>query len=212
MVTPFVLRGWPLSRRKGCNPLFVPQRHKTPRTFRYPGHSVSQSTHTGLVPYRNAPLHLFGKRKFGGVIMTKDMLEKFFQRYGHFFMKSLGGEIDGDEMAELYAPEFIAASPIGVRVGKNNAEFREALSGGYAQYRKLGTKGMRVRGVEMLPMDALHCVAKVAWTASYEVASKQQVDIDFDVYYLMQERNGKLRIFGWISGNEQELLKEYGVV
>ena len=44
--------------------------------------------------------------------MTKDQLEKFFQRYERFFMKSLGGEIDGGELAELYAPEFIAASPL----------------------------------------------------------------------------------------------------
>lgn len=144
--------------------------------------------------------------------MTKDALEKFFQRYEQFFMQSLIGEIDGDEMSELYAPEFIAASPLGVLAGKNDAGFRQALSDGYEQYRKIGTKGMRVRGVEMSQIDDLHCVANVAWTASYEVANNQKVDIDFDVHYLMQELNGKLRIFGWISGNEQELLKQYGVI
>ena len=115
-------------------------------------------------------------------------------------------------MSELYAPEFIAASPIGVLAGKNDVGFRQALSDGYEQYRKIGTKGMRIRGVEMSQIDALHCVANVAWTASYEVANKQQIDIDFDVHYLMQELNGKLRIFGWISGNEQELLKQHGVI
>ena len=144
--------------------------------------------------------------------MTKELLEKFFQRYERFFMKSFRGEIDGNEMAELYAPEFIAASPIGVLTGKNDAEFRNALSSGYEQYRKIGTKGMHVRGVEMLPIDEFHCVANVAWTASYEIANNQQVDIDFDVHFLMQELDGKLRIFGWISGNEQELLKQYGVI
>ena len=144
--------------------------------------------------------------------MTKDTLEKFFQRYQRFFMKSLNGKTNGDEMAELYAPEFIAASPFGVRAGKNDAEFQEALSCGYEQYRRIGTKGMRVRSIEMLPIDAFHCVANVAWTASYELTNRQQVDIDFNVYYLMQERNEKVRIFGWISGNEQELLKQYGVI
>lgn len=144
--------------------------------------------------------------------MTKDTLEKFFQRYERFFMQSLSGEIDGDEMSELYAPDFIAASPIGVLAGKNDTGFRQALSDGYEQYRKIGTKGMRVRDVEMLRIDEFHCVANVAWTASYEVPNKHQVHIDFDVYYLMQELNGKLRIFGWISGNEQELLKQYGVI
>lgn len=42
--------------------------------------------------------------------MTKDTLEKFFQRYECFFMQSINGEIDGDEMSELYASGFIAAS------------------------------------------------------------------------------------------------------
>ena len=64
----------------------------------------------------------------------------------------------------------------------------------------------------MSQIDDLHCVANVAWTASYEVANNQKVDIDFDVHYLMQELNGKLHIFGWISGNEQELLRQYGVI
>lgn len=127
-------------------------------------------------------------------------------------MQSLNGEIDGDEMAELYAPEFIAASPLGVLTGKNDAGFRQALSGGYEQYRRIGTKEMRVRGIEMSRIDELHCVAKVAWTASYDVSNGQRINIDFDVHYLMQELNGKLRIFGWISGNEQELLKQYGVI
>lgn len=144
--------------------------------------------------------------------MTKDSLKQFFQRYEQFFMQSLNGELDDTVMSELYASEFIAASPLGVLTGKNDTNFQQALSEGYEQYRKIGTKEMRVRDVEMLPIDDLHCVADVAWTASYEVANGQQVNIDFNVHHLMQNLNGKLRVFGWISGNEQELLKEYGVL
>lgn len=144
--------------------------------------------------------------------MTKETLEKFFQRYECFFMKSLNGEPDAVEMSELYAPEFIAASPLGVLTGKNDDGFRQALSSGYEQYREIGTKGMYVRGVGMSQIDELHCVAHVAWTASYETPDERQIDIDFNVHYLMQELDGKLRIFGWVSGNEQELLKRYGVI
>lgn len=144
--------------------------------------------------------------------MTKDTLEKFFERYERFFMQSLNGEINGQEMSELYAPEFIAASPLGVMAGKNDDTFQQALSGGYEHYRKIGTKGMRVRKIRMQPIDEIHCVADVAWTASYERPDKQWVDIEFDVYYLMQELNGQLRIFGWISGNEQTLLRQYGII
>lgn len=37
-------------------------------------------------------------------------------------------------------------------------------------------------------------------------------EIDFHVHYLMQERDGNLRIFGWISGDEQGPLREYGII
>jgi hypothetical protein AXYL_03602 len=144
--------------------------------------------------------------------MTQEALERFFERYERFFMQSLNGELNGQEMSELYATEFIAASPLGVLTGKNDENFQNALSNGYEQYRKIGTKGMRIRSVRMQPIDEIHCVADVSWTASYEKPDNQQIDIDFDVYYLMQELNGTLRVFGWISGDEQEALKQYGVI
>lgn len=144
--------------------------------------------------------------------MTQEALERFFERYERFFMQSLNGELNGQEMSELYATEFIAASPLGVLTGKNDENFQNALSNGYEQYRKIGTKGMRIRSVRMQPIDEIHCVADVSWTASYEKPDNQQIDIDFDVYYLMQELNGTLRVFGWISGDEQEVLKQYGVI
>ncbi len=144
--------------------------------------------------------------------MTREILEKFFRRYEAFFMKSLYEKVDGEEMAKLYAPEFIAASPYGVMTGRNNGDFRQALSAGYEQYRKIGTKGMYVREVKMIPIDEMHCIADVAWTASYEKENGRTIDIDFDVHYLMQEKDSELCIFGWITGDEQALLKEYGVM
>lgn len=144
--------------------------------------------------------------------MTRDDVKNFFMRYAQFFMRSLHGELDADELSALYAPEFIAASPLGVMTGKNDRTFQEALAQGYAQYRQMGTKGMRVRDVSVSPIDQMHCVAHVAWTATYAVAGGPDVDIDFEVHYLMQELDRKLHVFGWIAGNEQELLRESGVI
>ena len=144
--------------------------------------------------------------------MTKNMIENFFKRYERFFAQFLNGEMDANEMDALYAQEFIAASSIGVMAGKNNSEFQQAMAQGYEQYRKIGTKGMRVREVRVSSIDELHCVAHVAWTATYANANSPNIEIDFDVHYLLQELKGKLHIFGWVSGNEQELLKEYGVI
>ncbi len=144
--------------------------------------------------------------------MTKNEVKSFFMRYEQFFMRSLHGEIDPDELSSLYAQEFIAASPLGVMTGKNDAVFQQTLAQGYEQYRRMGTQEMRVRDVSISLIDENHCVAHVAWTAVYSVAEKPDIEIDFEVHYLMQELDNKLHVFGWIAGNEQELLKEYGII
>lgn len=142
----------------------------------------------------------------------KAEVERFFERYERFFARSLAGDVDANEMASLYAPEFIAATPSGVMTGRNNETLRQAMAEGYARYRAIGTKEMRVRHVRISPIDAHHCIAHIAWTATYARGDRPDLPIDFDVHYLMQFLDGAPRIFGWIAGDEQELLREHGIV
>lgn len=115
-------------------------------------------------------------------------------------------------MADLYAPEFIAASPLGVMAGRNDEAYRAALAAGYEKYRRIGTKAMHVRNVTMHPIDNLHAVASVAWTAVYGQPDAAEISIDFEVHYLMQELEpGKPKVFGWISGDERAVMEEMGI-
>ncbi|WP_337186933.1 nuclear transport factor 2 family protein [Phenylobacterium sp.] len=139
-------------------------------------------------------------------------MRAFFERYERIFNQALGDEIGMDEVATLYAPEFIAASPAGVMTGRNDDQLRQAMAQGYARYREIGTKAMRLRDVRLSPMDALHGVAHVAWTATYARKGRPDVAIDFEVHYLVQALDGDLKVFGWVSGDEQALLKQHGVV
>jgi hypothetical protein len=50
----------------------------------------------------------------------ESIVREFFERYERLFNRSLGGEVDLKEVASLYAPEFIAATPAGVMTGKND--------------------------------------------------------------------------------------------
>jgi hypothetical protein len=139
-------------------------------------------------------------------------VKKLFERYERFFMQSLGGNIDMDEVASLYAREFIAASPAGVMTGKNDEQLKTIMAQGYAHYRAIGTKDMRIRNLRMSPIDEHHCVAHVAWTATYSREHRPDVTIDFDVHYLVQKLDGEPKIFGWVSGDEQAVLREHGVI
>lgn len=138
-------------------------------------------------------------------------VRKLFERYERSFGKALRGDVDLDEATSFYAQAFVAATPAGVMPGTNGEELRRALDQGYAHYRAIGTKEMRIRNVAIIPIDEHHCVARVAWTAVYERKKRPDVAIDFEVNYLVQKLGQAPLIFGWISGDEQELLEKHGI-
>ena len=139
-------------------------------------------------------------------------VRKLFERYERFSNRSLAGEMDMDEVASLYASDFIAASPAGVMTGRNDDQLKQVMAQGYARYRAIGTKEMRIRDVRLSPMDEHHCVAHVAWTAIYARPDQAEVAIDFDVHYLVQKLDGEPKVFGWVSGDEQALLRKHGII
>jgi hypothetical protein len=144
--------------------------------------------------------------------MMDDSVREFFGRYESFFNRSLGGDMDMDEVAALYASEFIAASPGGVMAGKNDDQLKQIMAQGYARYRAMGTKEMRMRSVRLSPIDDHHCVAHVAWSATYARKDQPDVEINFDVHYFVQKLDGEPKVFGWVSGDEQALLKKNGII
>jgi hypothetical protein len=144
--------------------------------------------------------------------MMETSVRKLFERYERFFNQSLGGDINMDEVASLYASDFIAASPAGVMTGKNDDRLKQAMTQGYAHYRAIGTKEMRIRDVRLSPIDEHHCVAHVAWTATYARQDQADVAIDFDVHYFVQKLDGEPKVFGWVSGDEQALLRKHGII
>lgn len=143
--------------------------------------------------------------------MMETSVRKLFERYEGFFKQSLGGDMDMDEVASLYASEFIGATPAGVISGKNDDQFKQVMAQGYAHYRAIGTKEMQIRDVRLSPIDENHCVAHVAWTATYARKNQSDVAIDFDVHYFVQKLDGEPKVFGWVSGDEQALLRKHGI-
>jgi hypothetical protein len=144
--------------------------------------------------------------------MMEASIRTFFERYESFFNRSLGGDVDSDEIAALYASEFIAATPAGVMTGKNDDQLKQVMAQGYARYRAMGTKDMRIRDVRLSTIDDDHCVAHVAWRATYVRKDQPDVAIDFVVHYFVQKLDGEPKVFGWVSGDEQALLRKHGII
>jgi hypothetical protein len=139
-------------------------------------------------------------------------IHEFFRRYEEFFRKGLKNEADMDQLASTYASAFIAASPAGVIAGQNDEQLKHLMHQGFERYRQMGTRDMALRGVRVDCIDEHHCLAHVAWTATYARHAAPDIAIDFDVHYLLQQLDGEPRIFGWVSGDEQALLKQHGIV
>jgi hypothetical protein len=144
--------------------------------------------------------------------MMEASVRKLFERYERAFNESLGGDTDMREVASLYASRFISATPSGVMTGKNNDHLKEVMAQGYARYRAIGTKEMRIRNLRLAPIDEQHCVAHVEWRATYARNDQPDVVIDFEVHYFVRTADGKSKVFGWVSGDEQALLKKHGII
>lgn len=56
-----------------------------------------------------------------------EAVRNLFERYQTFFKRSLADDFDRGEVANLYASEFIAASPAGVMAGKNDETLIRAM-------------------------------------------------------------------------------------
>lgn len=145
-------------------------------------------------------------------MVAKVEVKKLFTQYANHYNEALTSRIDVKQVARLYSTAFIEAGPAGVTVGKNGGELEAMLTNGFAAYRKLGTKSMTMTDVGVTPIDTDHCVARVQWRGAYETGESKSVSIDFEVSYLVEKRNGELKVFGWIVGDEQAAFKDHGLM
>jgi len=138
-------------------------------------------------------------------------IQALFRRHEENFNRGLAGDADLADAAKLFTAEFIAASPAGVFAGRNDESLIQAMQGGYAHYRATGALEMRVRDVAVTTIDDRHAMAKVAWSSRYRRKDGAEVSVDFDVTYFVQDLGDGPKIFGWVSGDEEALLREQGL-
>lgn len=140
-----------------------------------------------------------------------DQIEQFFDAYEKRFAEGLAGNAVAEETAAAFADFFVEASPNGIIGGKNDQEFRERVPEGYNFYRSIGITKMEIRQLDITELNELHYMVEVYWESFYE-KDGQPGSIEFSVIYLLQNLNGTLKVFAYITGDEQAVLKERGLV
>ena len=110
-----------------------------------------------------------------------------------------------------FAPYFVAASPAGVRGGRNGLMFRLMLRLGFRAYRRIGTRSIDLAGLDVTPIDDMHVMAKVDWVARYDGSKGDGQDIAFTNHYFLQVRDGRAKVFAYVTPDEQAALREHGL-
>ncbi|WP_342083051.1 hypothetical protein [Dyadobacter sp. OTU695] len=140
-----------------------------------------------------------------------DQIEQFFEAYEKRFAEGLAGNAVAEETAKVFADFFVEASPVGISGGKNDQGFLDAVPKGYDFYRSIGITKMEITQLDITELNELHYMVEVYWKSSYE-KDEQPDFIEFSVIYFLQHLNGTLKVFAYITGDEQAVLKERGLV
>ena len=141
-------------------------------------------------------------------------IETFFEQYAARVNQALQDPpvVDVDGAVANFADCFIEASPNGVIRGKNDEQFREVIPQGFAFYKSISTTAMNVAGVDVTPLDELHAMARVHGDSRYRRQDGEEIRIEFDVIYFVQVRDRQPKIFAYVTGDEQQVLRDHGLL
>jgi len=147
-------------------------------------------------------------------ITVNQQLETFFAAYEARFNQALGDNPQDDVEGTMaaFADCFIEASPLGLSCAQNDEQFRTQIPKGNAFYRSIGTQSMKIMALTITPLDDYHVQTKVHWQAQYKKRDGGEETIDFDVIYFLQLLGNQPKIFAYITGDEQKVLQEHGLI
>lgn len=145
--------------------------------------------------------------------MQDTQVRKFFDMYAERVNRAIQSqpEIDVDGTVAAYTECFIEAHPGGVICFQNDEQFRAAVPQLFESQRNLGALSMTIDQLDLTTLDDYHTMAKVHWNAVYRLKDERTASVTFDEIYFVQSRDGQLRIFAYIAGDQEKLLKENGI-
>ena len=138
-------------------------------------------------------------------------IEDLFDRYEKHTNAALAGSPNMDAILDMYDAAFIGSSPIGVMAGTNDKDFEKALAAGFERNRQIGARRMEIENLRIEQVDAMHALAHIDWRAIYDSKASSKI-IAFSNAYLVRIENGQARIFGWITGDENAVLRRHGII
>lgn len=142
-------------------------------------------------------------------MISKENIEDFFNRYASTMNSALFGDVyDINTIVSSFSDLVVGASPMGVNGGKNDERFANAIRQGIDFYKKIGIVSMNIMSKEVSVLDNFHAVVKVFWSAFYGNENTSG-EIPFQVVYMVQYRDGMIKIFAYVTGDEQAAFRAH---
>jgi hypothetical protein len=142
-----------------------------------------------------------------------DQISAFFDAYATRVNRALAGQkVNPKEVSASFADFFVESSPQGVIGGKNGWMFRRTIPKGFARYRKMGITAMLIQAKDIKPLDDGHAMVTVRWQSVYNRKDGTPASIVFSVTYFLTMVQDSFKIFAYITGDEERVLKEHGLI
>ena len=119
---------------------------------------------------------------------------------------------DVDGIVAAFAPYFVGSSPKGVMGGANDDAFRSMIPTGFERYRAVGGKHMTIKGLKVTELDHCHAVADVDWDFAYTNKAGESGHVTFTNFYFVTVADGAPKIFAYVTPDEEQAMKEHGLV
>lgn len=122
-----------------------------------------------------------------------------------------GDVYDINSIMGSFADFVVGANPLGVAGGKNDDQFAKAIRQGIDFYKQIGIVSMNILSKDISVLDDFHASVKIFWSSFYgnETASGE---IPFEVVYLVQCKNGSIKIFAYVTGDEQAAFRAHNLL
>jgi hypothetical protein len=145
----------------------------------------------------------------------REQIESFFAAYAKRSNDALRSPPieDVDGVVGAFAPFFVEASPKGVMGGANGDEFRQMVPQGFAKYRAVGGKAMRVTRVKTTELDDFNAFARGDWEFDYVRKSDgRSGTVVFQNIYFLNFADGTPKVFAYITPDEERAMKDHGLI
>ena len=118
-----------------------------------------------------------------------------------------------DGLLASFASYVVGSGPTGVFGAPNGPELRQAIPAGYARYRQVGGKAMRLVRVDVTELDDANVMATVEWAFDYvRQRDGKAGTVTFVNRYFLNVAGDAPKIFAYITPDEEQVMRDHGLI